>query len=136
VTLGESILLNVRELRPKDYYFFSLINNDFPDITQNHFVLLIICRLAGLCEEDLGMIPAKFVKPLSEWLGPNVLNDRVMTVEQWLEMAFHLCKQRWDSSVEWLEQQPVSKILLMAKLQSDFASKQNEEMKRASRKKK
>ena len=82
------------------------------------------------------MIPAKFVKPLSEWLGPNVLNDRVMTVEQWLEMAFHLCKQRWDSSVEWLEQQPVSKILLMAKLQSDFASKQNEEMKRASRKKK
>lgn len=82
------------------------------------------------------MIPAKFIKPLSEWLGPNVLNDRVMTVEQWLEMAFHLCKQRWDSSVEWLEQQPVSKILLMAKLQSDFATKQNEEMKRAARKKK
>jgi hypothetical protein len=87
-------------------------------------------------EENLSMIPARFIKPLSEWLGPNILTEKVMTVEQWLEMAFHLCKQRWDSSVEWLEQQPVSKILLMAKLQSNFATKQNEEMKRAARKKK
>jgi hypothetical protein len=128
--------LNIRELRPKDYYFFSLINNDYPDITQTHLILLIICRLAGMQEENLSMIPARFIKPLSEWLGPNILTEKVMTVEQWLEMAFHLCKQRWDSSVEWLEQQPVSKILLMAKLQFNFATKQNEEMKRAARKKK
>lgn len=128
--------MTVRELCPGDYYFFNLINNDFPDISQNHLILLIICRLAGLTEKDLEKIPARFIKPLSDWLGPNILSEKVMTVEQWLEMAFHLCKQRWDSSIEWLEQQPVSKILLMAKLQSDFATKQNEEAKRAARRKK
>jgi len=58
----------------------------------------------------------------------------VMKLEQWLEMAFHFCKQRWDQSIDWLEDQPVSKILLMAKILSDFAEKSNNETKRASRK--
>lgn len=89
-----------------------------------------------MTESDLDSIPSKYIKPLSEWLGPTILTEKVMKVEQWLEMAFHLCKQRWDTSIEWLEQQPVSKILLMAKIQSDFATKQNEEIKRAGRKRK
>lgn len=59
-----------------------------------------------------------------------------MTVEQWLEIAFHFCKQRWDVSIDWLEQQPVSKILLMARILSDFVEKQNEETKRAARRRK
>ncbi len=59
-----------------------------------------------------------------------------MKVEQWLELAFHLCKQRWDSSVDWLENQPVSKILLMADIQSKFVEKQNEENKKAARRRK
>ncbi len=82
------------------------------------------------------MIRGKYVKPLAGWMGPNLLNDRVMKVEQWLEMAFHLCKQRWDDSIEWLEDQPVSKILLMAKILSTFVDKQNNEMKKAARRKK
>jgi hypothetical protein len=121
-------------LRPRDYYFFSLVENDYPNIGANHLLLLLIMRLGGLTEGDLSRIPAKYVKPLADWLGPNVLEERVMRLDQWLEMAFHLCKQRWDQSVEWLEEQPVSKILVMAKILSDFCEKQNEENKRAARK--
>ena len=136
MTLGGEIVLVIRELKPKDFYFFNLINNDYPDITQNHFVLLILSRLAGLTDRDLNHVPAKYVKPLTAWLGANILDEKVMKVEQWLEMAFHLCKQRWDNSIEWLEEQPVSKILLMAGIMSKFAQKQNDEMKKASRKRK
>jgi hypothetical protein len=136
VTLGGYLVLQFRELTPKDFYFFSLINNDYPDLTQSHLSLLLIMRLAGLTEEDLTNIPAQYVKPLTEWMGPELLNDRVMHIDKWLELAFHLCKQRWDSSIEWLEDQPVSKVLLMARIQSEFVEKQNEETKRASRRKK
>lgn len=128
--------LTIRELKPKDFYFFSLIENDYPDITPNHLVILLIMRLGGLTEEDLSMIPSRYVQPLASWLGPNILEEKVMKLDQWLEMAFHFCKQRWDSSIEWLEEQPVSKILLMAKILSDFVTKQNEETKRAARKRK
>lgn len=136
MTLAGHLILWFRELIPKDYYFFSLINNDYPDITQNLLSILLIQRLAGLNDEDLNHLPARYVKPISDWMGPELLNDKVMKVDQWLELAFCLCKQRWDSSIEWLENQPVSKILLMAKIQSDFISKQNEESKRAARKRK
>lgn len=135
MTLAGRLVLQFRELKPKDFYFFSLINNDYPNITQLHLSLLLIMRLGGLTEDDLSVIPASYVKPLSNWMGPELLNDRVMHVDKWLELAFHLCKQRWDSSVEWLEDQPVSKVLLMARIQSEFVEKQNEETKRAARRK-
>ncbi len=136
VTLTNGATLTIRELKPKDFYFFSLIENDYPDITSNHLVILLIMRLGGLTEEDLLMIPSRYVQPIANWLGPNILDEKVMKLDQWLEMAFHFCKQRWDSSIEWLEEQPVSKILLMAKILSDFVTKQNEETKRAARKRK
>jgi len=126
--------LTFRELTPRDYYFFNLIENDHPDISQTHLVLLLVMRLAGLDEDGLSLIPAGRVTALSEWMGTELLQEKVMKVEQWLEMAFHLCKQRWDSSIEWLESQPVSKILLMAHIQSQFVEKQNENVKKASRK--
>lgn len=93
-------------------------------------------RLSGMTEEDLKYIPSRYIQPLGEWIAPNVLEEKVMKVEQWLEMAFHFCKQRWDASIDWLEEQPVSKILLMAKILSDFVDKQNEETRRAARRKK
>ena len=134
MVLGGRLALTFRELTPRDYYFFNLINNDYPDINQTHLVILLVMRLAGLDEEDLQLIPKRYIKPLSEWMGPELLQEKVMKVEQWLEVAFHLCKQRWDSSIEWLETQPVSKILLMSHIQSTFIEKQNEESKRAARK--
>jgi len=124
----------MRELRPKDFYFFSLIDNDYPDISQNHLIILVIMRLCDLTEDDLICIPSRYIEPLANWMGTEILQEKVMKLEQWLEMAFHFCKQRWDQSIDWLEDQPVSKILLMAKILSDFAEKSNNETKRASRK--
>ena len=134
VVAGGRLALTFRELTPRDYYFFNLIENDYPDISQTHLSLLILMRLAGLREGDLDLVPAKYVKPITDWLGPELLQEKIMKVEQWLEMAFHLCKQRWDQSIDWLENQPVSKILLMAHLQSQFVDKRNEEAKKAARK--
>jgi len=93
-------------------------------------------RLGGITEDELAQIPSRYIQPIAAWMGPNILEERVMRVDQWLEMGFHLCKQRWDQSIEWLEQQPISKILLMAKILSDFVGKQNEETKRAARRRK
>lgn len=93
-------------------------------------------RLSGLSESDLESIPVRYVSPLADWIGPNILEERVMKLEQWLEVGFHLCKQRWDSSLEWLEEQPISKVLLMSKILSEFVEKQNQEAKRSARRSK
>ncbi len=124
----------MRELRPKDFYFFSLIENDYPKITLNHLIILVIMRLCDLTEDDLFEIPSRYIEPLARWMGTEILEEKVMRLDQWLEMAFHFCKQRWDQSLGWLEDQPISKILVMAKILTDFVEKQNSETKRATRK--
>lgn len=69
------------------------------------------------------------------WALENIIENNILTVENWLEVAYHLCKQRWDSSIEWLENQPMSKIQAMIKIVEKHAEEQEKEMKRASRKK-
>jgi len=122
-------------LTPKDYYLVSLIQNDYPDMSSLVFNFLLLQKLANITEEELDQIPVYFFKPLFKWINDEILEGKVMTVEQWLSLAFHLCKQRWDQSIDWLEQQPVSKILLMLKIQSDFVEKEKQEMKKSARKK-
>jgi hypothetical protein len=56
-------------------------------------------------------------------------------VENWLEVSFHLCKQRWDSSVDWLETQPMSKIFAMLDIVKSHVESQNDEIKKSSRRK-
>ena len=85
-------------------------------------------------EDALDNIPGSAIAPLMPWAMKELIEERIMTIEQWLEMAFHLCKQRWDDSIEWLETQPMSKILLMARVQNKFNEEQNREMKKSSRK--
>jgi hypothetical protein len=121
---------------PKDFYFFNLLENDFPNLPYFQFHFLIIEKFTGVSQEELGSLPSLWVIKLFKWMDREILEGKVMKVEQWLELAFHLCKQRWDSSVDWLENQPVSKILLMADIQSKFVEKQNEENKKAARRRK
>jgi len=126
----------LREVCPRDFYWFSLVENDFPDISPTHLNLLILVLLSDLDEESdqFRRIPASCLSPLMNWVMTELINEKVMKVDQWLEMAFHLCKQRWDDSVEWLEVQPMSKILLMGRVVSKFVAEQNREMKKASKK--
>jgi len=85
-------------------------------------------------ESVLDNIPKKHVGVLAWWIGQEILPEKVMKLEDWFELSFHLCKQRFDVTMDWLENQPMPKVLLMARTATKFAEKQNREMKKASRK--
>ena len=126
----------MREVCPRDFYWFSLVENDYPDLEPGVFNLLLLLILTDSDEDNhkLDLIPVQCLAPLSSWVMKELVSERVMKVEQWLEMSFHLCKQRWDDTTEWLESQPMSKILLMSRVVSKFVAEQNREMKKGSKK--
>jgi len=68
-----------------------------------------------------------------KWGADTLLDQTVLTVENWLEVAFHLCKQRWDSSIDWLETQPMSKINAMIDIMKTFAEDQEKAMKKSAK---
>lgn len=86
-------------------------------------------------EEDLMFVPKRDVGVLIWWMVPNLLDEKIMKLDQWYEVAFHLSKQRFDVTMDWMETQPVSKILLMTQVITKFAKEQEREMKKARRKK-
>lgn len=136
VVLGGKYRLKIRELTPKDFYFVSLIQNDYPSMSSLVFNLMLLQKLTGATMDEIDYIPVPYLARLFDWISKEILEEKVMSVEQWLSLAFHLCKQRWDQSIDWLENQPVSKISLMLKIQSEFIEKEREEMKKSSRRKK
>lgn len=85
-------------------------------------------------ESVLSNVPKKHVGAIAWWIRTEILEEKVMDLEQWFELSFHLCKQRFDVTMDWLENQPVPKVLLMARTATKFAEKQNRDMKKASRK--
>ena len=124
-----------REVCPRDYYWFSLVENDYPDcppLVQN---LQTMALLLDGDEEDLMLVPKREAGVLLWWIGKNLLDEKVMKLDQWYETAFHLCKQRFDMTMDWMESQPDSKILLMAQVATKVAKEQEREMKKARRKK-
>ena len=74
-------------------------------------------------------------RAIIKWGADTLLDQTVLTVENWLEVAFHLCKQRWDSSIDWLETQPMSKINAMINILKTFAEDQEKEMKKNAKRK-
>ena len=125
----------LREVCPRDYYWFALIENDFADVNPLITNLQTLALLLEGDEEDLMLVPRSAVTPLVWWMTENLLNEKVMKLDQWYETAFHLCKQRFDVTMDWMESQPVSKILLMTQVVTKFAKEQEREMKKARRKK-
>jgi hypothetical protein len=94
----------------------------------------ILGRLV-LDEEALELLTIRETQRLFEWTLENLISEKIMPLEQWLTTAFHLCKQRWDSSIDWLESQPVPKVLLMIDIVNAHVKAQEAEMKKAARKK-
>jgi len=86
-------------------------------------------------ESILAKIPKKHIGPLSWWAGTELLNEKVMKLDDWYKMSFHLCKQRFDSTMEWLENQPIPKIMLMVNTLTVFNKEQEREMRKSRRKK-
>lgn len=124
----------LRELCPRDFYWFATVENDFPDLSPALTGLLTLLLLLDGRDEELEMIPKRVVSALSWWIGPNLLNEKLMKLDQWYEVAFHLCKQRFDVSMDWMEVQPVPKILLMIQILTKHAKEQEREMRKARRK--
>lgn len=88
-----------------------------------------------LNHDILDETPSRVLKKLIEWSVENIFNENVLSLENWLEIAFHLNKQRWDSSIDWLESQPMSKIKAMMDINKKYAEEQEAQMKKSSRKK-
>ena len=131
---GETTYL-IRDVIPKDFYWFQLCENDFPDLDPTLNFLLLLCMFLDQDETVLEQIPKNHIAPLSWWIGTEILNEKVMKLDDWYKMSFHLCKQRFDSTMEWLEEQPVPKILLMVNTLTGFNKEQEREMRKARRKK-
>ncbi len=89
-----------------------------------------------LNEEILDEVPLRTFTRAIDWAVENIVDRNVLTVENWLETAYHLCKQRWDSSIEWLETQPMSKVMLMVQIVQKHGEEQEAAAKKAARKKK
>lgn len=128
VTFNSYGPFHIREIKPKDLYLAQILRNE----DKNYLPLML--RLIQN-KEMLGLVPSRIFRLMTIWVMENVMSDSIMTVENWMEVAFHLCKQRWDSSIDWLENQPMSKIKLMVDINRKFAQQQEEDMKKASKRK-
>jgi hypothetical protein len=80
--------------------------------------------------EAIDETPSKVFKVLIDWAVTTIFQENILSVENWLEVAFHLCKQRWDSSIDWLETQPMSKIRAMIEVNKKYAEEQESLMKK------
>jgi len=124
-----------REVCPRDYYWFSLLENDFKDAPPVVTNLQTLTVLMDGDEDDLLKVPKRQAGVLVWWMTKTLLDEKIMKLDQWYETAFHLCKQRFDYTMDWMESQPVSKILLMSQIVTKVAKEQEREMKKARRKK-
>jgi hypothetical protein len=94
----------------------------------------LILRLL-LDHNTLDEITSTQFRQAIKWVGETLLNQNILTVENWMEVSYHLCKQRWDSSMDWLETQPMSKIQTMIEIVKKHAEEQEKQMKKNARRK-
>jgi len=129
VTLPGGPTFHFREITPKDFYLAQVLRQS------ERSQLELIERLL-VDDRILDMATASQTRQVIKWAVETLLDKTILTLENWLEVAYHLCKQRWDSSIEWLETQPMSKINLMIDIVKKHADEQEKEMKKNARKKK
>ena len=120
-------MFHFREVTPKDFYLAQVLRQ------AERSQLELIQRLL-VDERILDEATAAQTRQAVKWACETLLDKTILTLENWLEVAYHLCKQRWDSSIEWLETQPMSKINLMIEIVKKHAEEQEKEMKKNARK--
>jgi hypothetical protein len=123
--------IRFRDLIPKDFYFIQILRN--AETSDKDMAFAILTRLL-LDEETLDSLSINETQKAFSWALESLLEAKIMPVENWLQTAFHLCKQRWDESIEWMETLPVPKILLMIDISNQHAKDQEAAMKKSSRK--
>ena len=83
--------------------------------------------------ESLETLSSTNFRALYKWVTDNILNESILTPESWMEISFHLNKQRWDSGIDWLEAQPMSRIKRMIEINQKVAEQQQDEIKKSRR---
>lgn len=129
MTISGGPAFHFREITPKDFYLAQVLRQ----AERNQ--LELVERLL-LNKEVLDEASSAQTRQAIKWVIETLLDKTILTLENWLEVAYHLCKQRWDNSIEWLETQPMSKINLMIEIVKKHADEQEKEMKKNARKKK
>jgi hypothetical protein len=129
VTIPNGPTFHFREITPKDFYLAQVLRQS------ERSQLELVQRLL-VDESTLDEATASQTRQAVKWACETLLDKTILTLENWLEVAYHLCKQRWDASIEWLETQPMSKINLMIDIVKKHAEEQEKEMKKNARKKK
>jgi hypothetical protein len=119
----------LREIRPKDFYFAQIVRQKEGSAVE------ILDRLL-LNHEVLDHSTIPQAKAVFDWAAKHLLENNVFTVENWMEVSYHLCKQRWDASMDWLEMQPISKIHTMLDIVKKHADDVEKEQKKAARRRK
>jgi hypothetical protein len=123
--------IHFRDLTPKDFYYVQILQNE--KLPESEVAIAVLARIL-LDEEPLEQLSIGETRHTFEWAMENLLSAKIMSVEGWLQTAFHLCKQRWDSSIEWMETLPVPKILLMIDILNQHIKAEEAEMKKAAKK--
>jgi hypothetical protein len=131
VWVNERGPVRFRDLTPKDFYFIQVLQNE--NLPHSEIAVAMVTRVL-LEEEPLEQLSVFETRKAFEWVSENILSSKVMTVESWLQTAFHLCKQRWDASIEWMETLPVPKIQLMIEILNQHVKAEEAAMKKSSRK--
>lgn len=126
---GERFVLSLREIRPSDFYLISSWRKDGTPETRIRFKILLLLSL-GEFRAFLKNASAKEAMSLLKWLQEELLDGQLMEPKNWLELAYVLSKERWNSSLDWLESQPISKVLAMYDVSLDCYEKQKAAMKR------
>lgn len=76
-------------------------------------------------------LPVKSAKRVLLWMEGSVLKDSLMEPSSWLDIAFVLNKERWNGDLDWLEDQPITKILTMIDVTKRHFDRQKASMKSA-----
>lgn len=122
--------IHFRDLTPKDFYYVQILQNE--KLPESEIAIAVLSRVL-LDMGPLEQLSIGETRKTFEWAMENILSAKVMTVESWLQTAFHLCKQRWDSSIEWMETLPVPKILLMVEILNQHVKAEEAAMKKAAK---
>jgi hypothetical protein len=119
--------LHFREVVPKDFYLAQILRQN--EKSQMELILRLY-----LNPETSDEVTSTQFRQVMKWVGEALLDQTILSVENWMEVAYHLCKQRWDSSIDWLETQPMSKVRTMIEIVKNHAEDQAKEMKKNARK--
>lgn len=142
VILDSGVEILFRELIGSDIYFIELFretDDDHSFLASSEFLHEMMIRLS--CEpnkidfDTLTDLIYHEYHDLMKWFCENRLVERIMGLNDWLTLCFHLSKQRWTSDLDWFESQPIIKIIQMSSIQTDFHEKVNAEMKKGAKKK-